>query len=59
MNWMLPRTAGLQTKDKPCIYLSLLPPWKMEGGCCGKVLATGQNSSIREDVSALVELMGL
>lgn len=32
MNWMLPCTAGLQTKDKPSIYLSHFPPWKIDSG---------------------------
>lgn len=59
MNWMLPCTAGFHTKDKPSIYLSLLPPWKMGDGACSKVLATGQDSSIQEEASALKELMRL
>lgn len=34
MNWMLLCTAEPQTKDKASIYLSLLPPWVLQG--CSK-----------------------
>lgn len=60
MNWMLPCTGMLQTKDKPCIWLSLffLSEKSESGGCC-EILAAGQNSSIQEEDSALRKLMRL